>query len=182
MFFVNAAEADVAAAGGFDADLAFKICLGLGILFLVLAVLFFFLFDIPKVYLIRTGKGARKTIKKMEEVNAETGRLRRVNEDYMLGTDAPMTGDMGQTPSHDISSSSTDPVHTPPPQEMTGGNATTVLGRNETTILSGSETTVLNNTMAVGGNTQKYSYSRKTNGRFDIVFEVKHTHSDEIIP
>ncbi|MBE6707677.1 MAG: hypothetical protein E7578_00360 [Ruminococcaceae bacterium] len=171
LIFKNAAAAE---AGGF-ASTAFVICLVLGCVCLALAVLFFFIFDIPRVYLVRTGKGARKTIKKMEEINAQTGRLRRVNEEYMLSEDAPLTGDIGHTPSHDISS-------TPQMQGGAEGNATTVLGQQiETTVLSNNETTVLNGGVQNNAVSSAYSYQRKTSGKFDVVTNIVMTHSDEII-
>ena len=171
LIFKNAASA----AGSF-ANTAFIICLVLGFVCLALAVLFFFLFDIPRVYLLRTGKGARKTIKKMEEINAQTGRLRRVNEEYMLSEDTPLTGEIGHTPSHDISAPAAAPV------QRADENATTVLGQQiETTVLSNSETTVLNSGTVDSAATNAYSYRRKTTGRFDVVASIVMTHSDEII-
>lgn len=179
LIFKNAASA----AGSF-ANTAFIICLVLGFVCLALAVLFFFLFDIPRVYLLRTGKGARKTIKKMEEINAQTGRLRRVNEEYMLSEDAPLTGEIGHTPSHDIGASAqrSEENATTVLGQRADENATTVLGKQiETTVLSNSETTVLNSGMVDSAATNAYSYQRKTTGKFDVVTSIVMTHSDEII-
>ena len=136
---------DSSMTGGFDANIAFIVCLVLGILFLVLAVLFFFVFDIPNVYLIRTGKGARKTIRKMEEINAETGRLRRNKEEYTLNSDVPITGEMGNTPSyplhnqgqHQPAQQYQQPAQSQSPQQV---NGTQVLSHvNETEVLSYSQ-------------------------------------------
>lgn len=52
-----------------------KVAIVAAILFFVLAVLFFFLFKIPQIYMIKTGKAQRKTIEQMRAINAETGRL-----------------------------------------------------------------------------------------------------------
>ncbi len=56
-------------------DTCMKLAIAAAILFLVLAVVFFFVFKIPQIYMIKTGKAQRRTIEKMSEVNAETGRL-----------------------------------------------------------------------------------------------------------
>lgn len=55
----------------------FIVCLVLFILFLLVTVLLFFRFDIRNVIDLRTGRGAKKTIQKMEEINAKTGKLRQ---------------------------------------------------------------------------------------------------------
>lgn len=58
-------------------EILFIVFLVLGFIFLGISVALFFVFKIPSVYLLRSGKGARATIKKMEAINAETGRLRK---------------------------------------------------------------------------------------------------------
>lgn len=47
----------------------------LACIFLVLAVVFFFLFDVMGIIANLTGRTARKTIRKIEEKNAETGNI-----------------------------------------------------------------------------------------------------------
>lgn len=47
---------------------------------LVIAAILFFVFDIPMVLGILTGRAARKTILKMEKRNAQTGQLRNPDE------------------------------------------------------------------------------------------------------
>lgn len=56
---------------------AFIIFLVLTIIFLGISVLLFFRFNIRNIYDLRTGRGAQKTIQKMEEINAQTGKLRQ---------------------------------------------------------------------------------------------------------
>lgn len=56
---------------------AFIVCLVLGIVFLLITVFLFFKFDIRKIFDMKTGRGARRTIQKMEEINARTGKLRQ---------------------------------------------------------------------------------------------------------
>ena len=55
---------------------AFVICLAMTILFFVISVVLFFLFDIKTIYMIRSGRAQARTVKEMEEINSSTGRLR----------------------------------------------------------------------------------------------------------
>lgn len=55
--------------------IGFFVCLAVAILFLILSVLLFFMFDIPGILSSRSGKTKAKTIKEMEETNSTTGRL-----------------------------------------------------------------------------------------------------------
>lgn len=57
-------------------NIGYWICLGFSIFFLVISILLFFRFDVRKIFDLRTGRGERKTIQKMEEMNAKTGKLR----------------------------------------------------------------------------------------------------------
>lgn len=54
----------------------FYVCLVLTILFFVVSVVLFFLFDIRSIFNIKTGRAMQKTIKEMQSVNSSTGRLR----------------------------------------------------------------------------------------------------------
>lgn len=45
------------------------------IIFLVLAIILFFVFRIPQIYMIKTGRAQKKTIEQMRKQNSETGRL-----------------------------------------------------------------------------------------------------------
>lgn len=62
---------------------AFIVFLILAIVFLTVSVIFFFWFNIRGIYDMRTGRGARKTIQKMQELNDQTGKLR---EDIVANT------------------------------------------------------------------------------------------------
>lgn len=55
---------------------AYIICLAMAILFFVISVALFFLFDIRTIFMIRSGRAQAKTVKEMQEINASTGRLR----------------------------------------------------------------------------------------------------------
>ncbi len=53
------------------------------ILSVLLAVLFFFLFDIPNIFMLRTGRGKKIALQKAAENNAKTGALRNeIDMDY----------------------------------------------------------------------------------------------------
>ena len=62
---------------------AFIVFLILAIVFLAVSVIFFFWFNIRGIYDMRTGRGARKTIQKIQELNDQTGKLR---EDIVANT------------------------------------------------------------------------------------------------
>ena len=55
----------------------FYVCLGLSIFCLVLSIFFFFKFDIRNIFNARTGRSVKKTVQRVEEMNAKTGPLRR---------------------------------------------------------------------------------------------------------
>ena len=55
----------------------FIICLCLTILFAVLSVVIFFRFKIRRVFDFLTGRAQKRTIRQMEEENAQTGKLRQ---------------------------------------------------------------------------------------------------------
>jgi hypothetical protein len=54
----------------------FMVCLAFTILFFVISVVLFFLFDIRTIFNIKTGRAQAKTVKEMQTANASTGRLR----------------------------------------------------------------------------------------------------------
>lgn len=133
----------------------FIICLCLTILFAVLSVVIFFRFKIRRVFDFLTGRAQKRTIRQMEEENAQTGKLRQ--DTYVPET----TGDLYKTPSGSIP-----PVIYPPTGEVATGSEPTekmhtngsvsqgderteILpeGSEETTLLQGDgseETTLLN--------------------------------------
>lgn len=63
----------------------FYICMGVAILGFLCAAFIFFKFDIRTIFGIRTGRAAKRTIEKMAEVNAMTGRLHREDMDFTTG-------------------------------------------------------------------------------------------------
>ena len=54
----------------------FWICLSFAILFFIVSVVLFFLFDIRTIFNIKTGRAQAKTVKEMQAANENTGRLR----------------------------------------------------------------------------------------------------------
>lgn len=73
--------------------IGFLVCLCLAAVFAILSVVLFFKFDIRGVFDFRTGRGKRRSIKKMEEENSRTGRLTK----DPVAPDA--TSDLYRTPS-----------------------------------------------------------------------------------
>lgn len=63
----------------------FYICMAIAVLGLASAVFIFFKFDIRSIVEIRTGRAARRTIEKMAQANAMTGRLRNEDMDFTTG-------------------------------------------------------------------------------------------------
>ena len=63
----------------------FYICMAITVLGLANAVFLFFRFDIRTIFEIRTGRAAKRTIRRMEEANASTGRLRQEDMDFTTG-------------------------------------------------------------------------------------------------
>ena len=178
----------LAAANGssFDAGLFSVICLVLGIIFLILSILFFFLFDIPKLFLLKTGKGARQTVKKMKEINAQTGRLRKNDDKYMLHTDVVTTDEMRKKPHPEMhkpfAPANSETQGTTQPLSNTPNDQTTLLGRTETTILASNDTTVLSGNLAADvEQVSEYTYKRSTNGRFETTYKQMFVHADETI-
>ena len=60
-------------------NIAFIAVLVMGIVFLIISVVLFFVFDIKTIYSIRSGRAEAKAIKEMSQANAQSGRLRTVN-------------------------------------------------------------------------------------------------------
>ena len=58
-------------------NIATYVCLALCGLFFVLSIVLFFVFNIPLIFNIRTGRAKKKTIEEMQKANSQTGRLRQ---------------------------------------------------------------------------------------------------------
>lgn len=143
-------------------DIFMKVTLVAAILFFVLAVLFFFLFKIPQIYMIKTGKAQRKTIEQMRAINAETGRLSNA------GTG--MTGIFGS--SSDLVGENTQPA------ENQGASETSVL-MPETSVLS--ENSAPANAVEQGMTNMLNNGADESKGKFVIVKKIMEIHTQEVI-
>lgn len=54
----------------------FWICLSFSVLFFIISIVLFFVFDIRTIFNIKTGRAQAKTVKEMKAANESTGRLR----------------------------------------------------------------------------------------------------------
>lgn len=58
-------------------DIGFYVCITMCIAFFVLSVILFFVFDIPLIFNLRTGRAKKKTIEEMQRASSSVGRLRQ---------------------------------------------------------------------------------------------------------
>ena len=169
----------------------FQVCLAFTILFFVISIVLFFLFDIRAIFNIRTGRAKNKTIKEMQAANSTTGRLRVGGK--------TLTSKL----SKEQKNRSRGPVVVPPPPAQDySANPTEVLpsdgSENPTEVLQSeyAQTEVL--TKSAGeGETSRLSEStsekvEQTNQQYDvssivqdihfeIVKKVVYVHTDEVI-
>lgn len=85
----------------------FYICMVITILGLANAVFLFMKFDVRGIFEIRTGRAAKRTIQKIAEANAMTGRLRPVEMDFTTG--GLSVGNTGAGATTPLKSSPTEP-------------------------------------------------------------------------
>lgn len=149
-----------------------KVSAAVAILGFVLAVLFFFLFDIRGIYALRTGKAKRETIERMAEQHSKTGRLHKAS-----GRIKDAAGPVVQAPSQirtaDIQTDAfgmTEMVGRPQTYEtsvlQTTGMETSVL----TAVQQENETSVLS-----------AAVPRESSIRFEITESTLVIHTNEII-
>lgn len=141
--------------------------------FLVLAIVLFFVFDIRKIIMDLTGITEKKAIKKIELENAKkkdvanqmtakitaSGKIQRGTTEGF--GDVPITSDLGINETTLLNAYS---------------NETTLLSNNETTILNtntGNETTVLYTPNAVAQNVEP--------AKMTIVQDIMFIHTDKVI-
>ena len=159
-------------------SLLYIICLVLGIVCFALAVLFFFVFDIPGIFRMKTGKGIKQQEKRMAKNNSRTARLRKT---------APSLSQTDVNEAVSAPRKIANPVTPPPAQQMSNAAdaGTTVLGQVETTFLRENETTVLDASMSgeiiINNNKAAEKKKRSTTGRFDISYELMMIHTDEFV-
>ena len=69
----------------------FSICIVLSVLFFIIAVILFFVFDIRTIFNIRTGRAKKKTVSEMQAANNKTGRMKENEKEPVLQTDNSST-------------------------------------------------------------------------------------------
>ncbi|MBQ8982081.1 MAG: hypothetical protein IJ079_00710 [Lachnospiraceae bacterium] len=134
----------------------FLICLVLAIVFLILSIALFFLFDIRNVIAVLSGQAEKKAIKKMQEETAYTGQLARrapnkmarsmVSQSGSLNVPVP-SGNHVIDPSMDHATIKTEALAEP---EMYISKNDTMVLNNEsmaTSVLTADSTTVLSQDM-----------------------------------
>ncbi len=142
---------------------------------LILAVIFFFAFDIRDVYALRTGKAKREAIERMSARNEQTGHLRPATTSGSLTASTPTTNALTSPP--------------PTDDNMKAADGTTLLNTSsaETTVLdiSGNETTVLAHAAAPAAQKAPVAPAQPTPKpstiRFDISDSTVVIHTDEMI-
>lgn len=145
---------------------AFIVCLVIGIVFIVIAIMLFFVLNIRQVFNFKTGRASKKGIREIEEKNFQTGRLSRetmIHKTYENTDSLDTSQDLGKTEQMPNNTYGGATVQTAATDEMYD-NGTTVLNAGETTILNAGETTVLSGGtgMAAGQSaTRKYVITKK---------------------
>ena len=118
----------------------FVICLVIAILFFAISILLFFLFDIRTIFSIRTGRAAARTVKEMEQINANTGRLRVNKNTAALGKDKKDKKKPGVPV---VQPPAPQPQQEQPQPQYPEYQQTEQLTNDETAMLTASETAVL---------------------------------------
>ena len=96
----------------------FYVCLALMLLGLASAAILFFRFDVRQIFMIRTGRAARQTIRKIAETNARTGRLQPGEDmDFTTGglSGGGATAPLEHTPPTEPAAPPPNPPPPPPP-------------------------------------------------------------------
>lgn len=174
----------------------YNVFLFLTIFFFILTIALFFILDIRRVFMIRTGKAAKKDIRKLEEESFKTGRLTKYNSAKSVYGNSESFGEseeFDRTEAIDVNEPTSKTSQTgmmAGSQQVNQGNkygqsgddnATTVLSTNETTVLGNAgETTVLSNpgeTTVLSGGGAVSAIERK----FVITRKEMHIHTDEVI-
>lgn len=186
---------------------AFIIFLVLTILFLLLSVFLFFKLNIREIYDMRTGRGARRKIQEMEEINERTGKLREdvVYEKYNMSKYDIMPQSKSeplQEVRHTVTYQDKGNVdlsqnQSPVENRVEGEEATTLLNDESATTLLNDEsaTTLLNDqsattllgggskTLILGNNEiqETEEAKKEVSGTFNIEKDVMLIHTDEIL-
>lgn len=100
-----------------------QVCIAFSILFFIISVVLFFVFDIRTIFNIRTGRAKKKTVREMQEANNKTGRLR-------VGGKTVTSQLSKADKSKAKKANKTDNTILPPPVEEEPFSPTEVLGQN----------------------------------------------------
>lgn len=163
--------------------IAFIVFLIMTIVFLVVSVILFFRFNIRGIFDMRTGRGARKTIQKMQEINDQTGKLR---QEVVTNTPVKLP------PEERIAAPSTEKRmrNSYTEEDSQKNELLTDQGAQETTLLSeqGSQETILlheyNETTVLSQNrTEDIPQLEKIKlpGAFKIEKEIMWIHTEEML-
>lgn len=170
----------------------YNVFLILTIVFFLISILLFFVFDIRRVYMIRSGRAAKRDIKRLSEENFNTGRLakRGVSNVYNNTGSFGASEEFGKTEqvidneSSDgmftaVHSSTANPSNANPSTAAMNAMAAGSADVTQTTVLSSGETTVLNNggTTVLGMGSGQVAKGRM----FKIIREEMLIHTDEAI-
>lgn len=167
-------------------NLGFTLCLAVGIIFLLISIVLFFVFDIRTIFSIRTGRAQAKTVKEMQSANTNTGRLR-------VGKQT-QTGKLSKD-SSPVRTAKVVPPSAPQPQpsediteqlSASGANETSVLesqsgyGTDETQLLKTeeiyAETSVLSNNPV-----QNTGYENVQGIYFEVIKKIICRDTDEVV-
>lgn len=161
---------------------AYLVCLVLGLIFLALTVFLFFKFNIRRIIDMKTGRSEKRTIERMEQINAMTGKLR---QDMVPRTSSelapadrityPITSPNLQVDNQDYTAPLNQSDNSPETTLLSAGQETSVLSQDaETTLLSHeAETTVLSEHSQVP--------EKKLPGMFKVEKEILWTHAQEVL-
>lgn len=179
--------------------ICFYICLAFTILFFIISVVLFFLFDIKTIFNIRTGRAKQKTIKEMQAANNSTGRLRVDGKTLTSQLSKNDKKNIGKKRENIIVPPQTEPVKEQHVNQSKtpygdGSENTTVLPQDAepTAVLSqpdiqsydpGAQTTqqLSESDMNNIGYDNSFAYDNVQNVNFQIVKKLVVIHTDEII-
>lgn len=108
------------------------VCFSVAAIFFVVSVALFFLFRIPSIFSARTGRGRKKAVRQMQEINAKTGRLRRTEEMEVPGagirTNVKITGAAPPEPQASVRTQTDGTFRNAEHRQPAGSEETDILG------------------------------------------------------
>ena len=140
----------------------FYVCLGIAVLGLALTILFFFVFRIPSIWAMRTGRAQRQAVGNMRQASRRDGRMRKEEQGRILTTEE-MAGAAVEV---------TAPLGEPAQETLAEENPTTLL---EQTVMQDSGELAVTALLQPPEETD-------TGGQFQITQEVILIHTTEMIP